>query len=40
MNEIHGVSNVLEHASVGHKQVTMLETFLEAGRDWTEVFLH
>lgn len=32
MNKIHCISNILEHASVGHEQVSMLETFLEAGR--------
>lgn len=30
---VHCVSNILEHASVGHKQVAVLETFREAGGD-------
>lgn len=33
MNEVHGTSNILEHASVGHKQVAVLETLQEAERD-------
>lgn len=35
VNEVHRVSDVLEHASVGHEQVAMLETFQEAGGDTT-----
>lgn len=30
MNEVHRVSKILQHASVGHKQVAVLETFLKA----------
>lgn len=37
MNEVHGTSNILEHASVGHKQVAVLETFQEAERDFSVV---
>lgn len=33
VNEVHGVSNILEHASVGHEQVAVLVTLQEAGRD-------
>lgn len=33
MNEVHGISNVLEHASVGHEQIAMLETFQQAKFD-------
>lgn len=33
VNEVHGISNILEHASVGHEQVAVLVTLQEAGRD-------
>lgn len=36
VDEVHGASNVLEHASVGHKQVAVLVTLEEAGGDGTE----
>lgn len=36
VDEVHGASNVLEHASVGHKQVAVLVTPKEAGGDGTE----
>ena len=32
VNEVHGVSNILEHASVGHEQIAVLETFQDPGR--------
>lgn len=35
VNDVHCVSNILEHAPVGHKQVAVLVTFREAGRDLT-----
>lgn len=31
MNEVHCISDILEHASVGHEQVAVLVTVLEAG---------
>lgn len=36
VDEVHGASNVLEHASVGHKQVAVLVALKEAGGEGTE----
>lgn len=36
MDEVHGASNVLEHAPVGHKQVAVLVALKEAGGDGAE----
>lgn len=33
MNEVHGVSDVVVHASEGHEQVSVFEAFQDAGRE-------
>lgn len=38
MDEVHCVSNILEHASVGHEQVAVLVTCREAGGKSDEVY--
>lgn len=34
MNIVHCISNILEHASEGHEQVTMFEAFLAAKKKY------
>lgn len=33
VDEVHGVADVVEHASVGHDQVAMFESLPDAGRE-------
>lgn len=33
VNEVHCISHVVEHASEGHEQISILVTFQEAGRN-------
>lgn len=33
VDEVHGVADIVEHASVGHDQVAMFESLLHAGRE-------
>lgn len=33
VDEVHGVADIMEHASVGHDQVAMFESLLDAGRE-------
>lgn len=32
VDEVHGVADIVEHASVGHDQVAVFESLLDAGR--------
>lgn len=33
VDEVHGVADIVEHASVGHDQVAVFESLLDAGRE-------